>query len=235
MGKTSSFAMNIAASMRLVDSLKVPGLSVDSTHVTIFAAWPLLQSQIWLAPSISASVIVGARDRNARTFVTPVSTDSSRLSVASTTARHPIAKLNAKGDATAATTHVKWWRAGIARHTNNALKSAAREGDCPLEEQRTPCAKTSSTDSVQAPMTDEGVVDELRRAIDTANTISARFAAVKIQRLRPSSSALVTSVLCQNVIGSGKRRSTDFRVAILMDYSARATVAVKRAVITRLP
>lgn len=56
--------------------------------------------------NVSASVIVIARNHNAHVSVTSVIMDNPRLSVAHTTARHPTAKPNVKGDPTVATTHV---------------------------------------------------------------------------------------------------------------------------------
>jgi hypothetical protein len=54
----------------------------------------------------SVSDIVTARNHNAGVSVTSVITVNPHPSVAHTTARHPTAKPNVRGDPTAATTHV---------------------------------------------------------------------------------------------------------------------------------
>lgn len=66
----------------------------------------MLKELIQMILNVSVNVIVTARNRNVHVSATSVTTDNPHLFVAHTTARHPTAKPNVKGDLTVATTHV---------------------------------------------------------------------------------------------------------------------------------
>ncbi|KAI8724677.1 hypothetical protein NCS52_00037300 [Fusarium sp. LHS14.1] len=262
------FAMNIAANTTPVETIKMP---------------PLLKELIQMTLNASVSDTVTAKNHNADVSVTSVTTVNPHPFVAHTTARHPTAKPNVRGEPTAAITHVlskaaskarsfqevvsaksirarraivgleglarttalitsacmaavklRRWRVVIAKDINNAPRSVVRIGGILFKGQHASYAKTICMVCVQATTIDEAVVDEQNEAHDSANTIFARFVTVKTQKHLRSNSALVTSVLCQNVTDLGNLQSTDLPREMLTDSFATDTAVGKLVATTRL-